>query len=228
VANCSLEVLAAHTHDLCAGAVPVGSVEFVRRAMELVGIYEPENISYPEHAQRFLRRSLRRTVAGQVLGRWFVKPIITKAFTGFVFDSIADRERYDLAARDSFDAFMAMPADAPVWIAEPVAFQSEWRYYVHRGQVVGSARYDPDGEEGAVAPDIGVVLECVRALHWDRPYALDMGVLTGGETALVEVNDFWAIGLYGRALTADKYLEMLCDRWAEMRLPWHKKGPIRR
>jgi hypothetical protein len=215
--NCPLEVLGAHAHDLRSGAVPVGGEEFVRKAMALAGITEPENISYPEQAQRFLRRSLRRTVAGQVLGRWFVKPLITKAFTGFVFDSMAGRDQYALAARDSFDAFMAMPVDAPVWIAEPVAFQSEWRYYVHRGQVVGSARYDPDGEEGALVPDMGVVLECVRSLEWDQPYALDMGVLTGGEAVLVEVNDFWAIGLYGQALSGEKYLEMLCERWGQIR-----------
>jgi hypothetical protein len=40
-----------------------------------------------------------------------------------------------------------------------------------------------------------------------------MGVLSTGETAIVEVNDFWAIGLYDRALNPRVYLDLLQRRW---------------
>ena len=34
-----------------------------------------------------------------------------------------------------------------------------------------------------------------------------------GKTVLVEVNDAWAIGLYGRALDPKDYLNFLGNRW---------------
>ncbi len=52
-------------------------------------------------------------------------------------------------------------------------------------------------------------------------YALDVGVLSDGETALVEVNDGYAPGYYGRVsparacayleLLAARYVQVLCD-----------------
>jgi len=45
------------------------------------------------------------------------------------------------------------------------------------------------------------------------PYTLDVGRLSTGGTALVETNDAWAIGLYGKALTPRVYLDFLGKRW---------------
>jgi hypothetical protein len=45
-------------------------------------------------------------------------------------------------------------------------------------------------------------------------YALDVGVLSTGETALVEVNDFWAIGCYG--FEGLPLLPMLTQRYREI------------
>lgn len=212
--NASLNGIDAYRRELRSGlCLPVGTVEFVRSAMKASGITEPENISYPEGAQRFLGRQIRRTKAGQVLGRYFVKPLTTKAFTGFVFDTMADRGDYSPSDLESLDAFMATPADAPVWISEPVKFLSEWRYYVQHGKIIGSARYDPTGAEDAPTPDLNVVMDCIRATGLRHPIAVDFGVLNGGETALVEVNDAWSIGLYQKALSPIAYLNFLHARW---------------
>lgn len=212
--NASLNGIDAYRRELRSGlCLPVGTVEFVRSAMKASGITEPENISYPEGAQRFLGRQIRRTKAGQVLGRYFVKPLNTKAFTGFVFDTLANRVDYSPSDLESLAAFMAMPADAPVWISEPVKFLSEWRYYVQHERIIGSARYDPTGAEDAPAPDLNVVSDCIRATGLTHPIAVDFGVLDGGETVLVEFNDAWSIGLYQNALSPIAYLNFLHERW---------------
>ena len=219
IANSTLEGLAVYRDELASGlALPVGSVEFVRYAMDLAGIKEPENISYPEGAQRFLGRRISKTKAGQVLGRWFVKPLTTKAFTGFVFDTLLDESDYGEADRESLEAFLSMPADAPVWISEPVTFLSEWRYYVHGGRVIGSARYDQHEREDAPMPDADIVSECVFATGISTPFAADFGVLDSGETVFVEANDFWSLGLYGKALEPLKYLSLLQERWNSLAL----------
>lgn len=216
-ANCSLEGLLAYGKELQSGsALPVGSVEFVRQAMHITGIDEPPNISYPEGAQRFLGRKIHRAHVGSVLGTWFVKPVTTKAFTGFVFDTLKDDEQYAASERDSLSAFLRLPADSLVWISEPVTFVSEWRYYVQAGKIIGAARYDPHGSDDAPAPDMAVVLEGIKAAGLPYPHAADFGVLNNGETVLVEANDAWALGLYDKALTPMAYLEFLHSRWQSM------------
>ena len=45
-------------------------------------------------------------------------------------------------------------------------------------------------------------------------YALDVGVLSTGETALVEVNDAYGIGAYG--IAAEHYYTFLKARWDEL------------
>ena len=201
-------------------ALPVGTVEFVHEAMRNLSIAGPSNISYPDCLHHLLRRHVRKSLAGHVLGRWFVKPCTTKAFTGFVFDSLVDPDQLDAHDREQHDAFMALPPDAEVWISEVVEWLSEWRYYVLDGQLVGEARYDQLDAEDAPQPDAQVVQEAVALASGSgmRTLSIDMGVLRSGETALVECNDAYALGLYGNAVECRDYLRMLEARWREIRL----------
>lgn len=211
--------MAGLTHETVAprlrsgSALPVGTVEFVREALRAAGITEPWNMSYPHELQRYLRRDVHRVLAGEVRGRWFVKPLSTKAFTGFVFNSGADPSLLTPEMREQHEAFSALPATVPVWISAPVEFVSEWRFYVRDRKVIGEARYDPDGADEAPEPDSDTVREAAESLPTAQPCALDFGVLRSGETALVEVNDAWALGLYGGALSGREYLEFLWARW---------------
>lgn len=223
VVNSRICELAALKSDLIAGALPVGSVEFVREAMRIAGIVEPQNLSYPGAAIDFLYRSVHLSTAGEVLGRWFVKPVKTKLFTGFVFDTMAKPNTYSPHDREQYDAFMALDAREPVWVSEDVTWTSEWRYYVQGGQIVGEARYDQSDDENAPVPSKATVLDCVAQLGIKHPYAIDFGVLTSGETALVEVNDAFAIGLYGDAMGPKEYLAFLSERWCSMKFEKKQK-----
>jgi len=199
--------------------VPIGSVEFVRSAMAGLCVSEPENISYPVVLMNYLRRRVDQSRAGSVFGRYFVKPVTTKAFTGFVFDSFEDPESLCSHDREQYECFIALPADTPVWISEPVRWVSEVRYYVLEGNVIGKGRYD-DGADEAQMPDEAQVLEMVKSF-WEKDetpvaFALDAGVLEDGETALVEVNDAWALGYYSGTLSPQSYIEMLSRRWAQI------------
>ena len=117
VLTSALDRLEDHVELLASGeTLPVGSVEFVRRAMALAGIEEPANLTYPEPLQRFLLRDVKVQRAGSVLGTHFVKPLKTKEFTGFVFDSMADPSSLSPHDREQYDAFMLLDADEPVWV----------------------------------------------------------------------------------------------------------------
>lgn len=212
---------------LRAGLVlPVGSVGFLRAAMRVAGAPEPPNMSYPMVLRRHLHRCVQQRAALEVSGRCFVKPVSTKAFTGFVFDETKACSDYpedvqaDLAA---FELLRQQDPTSAVWTSEPVSFQCEWRYYIQGGRILGAARYDLDGAEGAPPPERRVVEEAVAEMARagvDHSFALDFGVLAEpapARTALIEANDAWAIGLYGRALTPAQFLGFLWERWLSIR-----------
>lgn len=209
--------LAAGTH------LPIGSVQYVRAAMAAAGVAEPPNLSYPDALMPFLCRHVSRRRAGAVLGRRFVKPTTTKAFTGFVYDTLEDPDDLDPHDREQHDRFMALGSDEMVWVSEPVAWLSEVRYYLHRGLIIGQARYDADGADDAPLPDPAVVRAAsaalVRQFGPDVTCALDMGVIEGGATACVELNDAWSVGLYGSALAPSAYFDFLATRWSQICKP---------
>ncbi len=208
----SLEGLPAHKEALQRGAMPVGSVEFVHAALLLIGRPIPPGLSYAPGARDFLSRDVKLCRVSDVQARRFVKPQETKLFTGFVYDPAsapdASCEHYE-----DWAVLMRLHEDTFVWSSEVVEWQCEWRYYVQDGEVIGSARYDPLGEEDAPLPDQNIVSDCIAALDLRHPYALDMGVLASGKTALVEVNGAYSIGLYGRALEPMVYLNFLHKAW---------------
>lgn len=209
--------------DVPAQAVPVGTVEFVTAVMFAREIAEPIHISYPKclRSQRFLKRAIRQGEFSDAAGNVFVKPRYdVKRFTGALLPELI-----------SHPNTFTLADDYPVWISEPVKFVSEWRYYILRDQIIGAGRYD-DGDDGAPIPDINLIHSAVAAMELNfspAGYALDFGVLDNGETALVEVNDGWALGYYkgeqhpriefeGACSSVD-YARLLHARWIQLLSP---------
>ena len=220
VVNTTFAALGEHVDALRKGhLLPVGSVEFLREAMSLAGVKEPENISYPPSLRAYLQRDVQQhRIDGNVLealpARCFVKPVQTKAFTGFVFDAQVPPE--DESSLALHKALASMPAVADLWVSEVVDWRTEVRFYVAQGRLLGAGRYD-DGPDAWPDPDPATVQAMIEAFV-DAPaaYTLDVGVLAGGETALVECNDAWAIGYYKGSLTPSDYYAMLRSRWMEI------------
>lgn len=187
-------------------AVPIGSVEFIREAFRVSGINEPNIDPYPIELNSYLHRNVKT----QPLWPFyfykskdvFIHPMIVKQFDGFVFKS---RELNDYIEPTS------VAVDTMIYVSDVVNFESEYRYYVQHKELVGFSRYDEHDND--LIPDLAVVTEAISKLSIVHPYVLDFGVLSTGETALVEYNDFWAIGLYSGSISNKKYLEMLVDRW---------------
>ncbi len=229
--------LSKHKDDLLNRAVPIGSVEFVREAMNVAGIKEPEIHPYPIREYKFLQREISSTTLKELLTslfeftgnfKKFIKPKKIKLFTGFVF-GVDSSQRYDSDFLHEQLCLLLRNPDEELFVSDVVDFLSEWRYYINDGQILGYARYDEEGDDGAPEPDINIVKEYVYLYefflnviytkrHTNPPYVLDFGVLSTGETALVEYNAPWAIGLYGDALTPKQYLKFLIDGWDYMEL----------
>ena len=202
--------------------MPVGSVEFVRECFSIMGMTDiPFWLTYPDELEEFLHRKLKvrhapyiRTMftSQAIVTPVFIKPCKLKLFNGFVFYPTKKREDYNEHDQEQWDIVMSLDFRSMLYVSDVVDFQSEWRYYIDDNKIIGSARYD-DGPDEALAPEIEVVNQMIEAMPMNHPYTLDVGRLSSGETALVETNDAWAIGLYGKALTPRVYLDFLGKRW---------------
>lgn len=200
-------------------ALPIGSVEYVRAAMQIGRIKEPVFSPYPQSLWHMLHRKIEQIPVAQVRGEWFVKPVKTKLFNGFTLNTSKPPGALCEHDLEQFNIFSGMRPDELVWISTTVKFVAEWRYYILDGLIAGQARYDPDGENDAPDPDYVVVKNALKQMTAAFPRltcSLDVGVLEDGRTALVECNDAWALGLYGKSLEPRTYLQMLQFRWGQM------------
>ena len=191
---------------------PVGSVEFVREYMQACKVSEPDPLDYPEELTKYLYRKVARHASISRVGKHlFVKPVSTKSWTGGILHSL------------TIEPSML---DTPVWASHPVSFVCEWRCYIMQGQLLFASRYD-EQDDDRPEPDFqsvkNMILDYTQA---PAAYTLDVGVLDSGETALVEVSDAWALGLYKPEPNAPRialgnyqraYAEMLWSRWTQLR-----------
>jgi len=82
-----------------------------------------------------------------------------------------------------------------VFISDIVNFKSEYRYYIINKNIRGMCHYS--GMK--LIPDINIVNKMVEHMgnKLGGSYILDVGILSTGETALVEVNIGFSFGNYG-------------------------------
>lgn len=191
----------------------VGYVPVVLGALHQLGVPAPEPNDYPACLAHLLRRRVWQSTVGEVsdavhdgrFGSAFVKPRgRLKHFTGLVVDSPADLWHLGGTSRRQ-----------GVLCSDVVGWRSEFRYFVIDGRVAGARSYAGDA---GIVPDQEVVREAVSTLvaSGEAPagFGIDLGVLSTGETALVEMNDGFALGSYG--LEDELYTDLVIARWREL------------
>ena len=205
---------------LCRGTPVVGSrtsLSFALRSLHVIGPSAPlpERSDYPSALNWFLGRNIWPSTLGEAMAMAagapvFVKPRgaeNVKLFTGFVVDESNAWRLHNL------------PPDLRVWCSEVLSFVSEWRCYVLRGSVKLVCY---SGDEHLAPPDTEAIRKAIDALkvsgEGSAAYALDVGVgLVKGspQTALIEVNDGFSLGLYP-GCPESWYAAMNIARWDEM------------
>lgn len=191
----------------------VGDVPCVYGAMKQLGIAIPEANTYPASLADFMHRKTWRSTAGELRSEVadgftravFAKPADRqKVFTGTVFESMVD-----------LHPLLRISHRQPIVCAEPVKWLSEYRVYVCEEAILSIDRYDGDAsinvDEARIEEAIHRLAEAGEAY---AGYAIDFGVLSSGDTALVEMNDGFSVGAYG--IGADDYTRMVLARWDEL------------
>ena len=189
-----------------------GSVLFIKHALRTLGKELPEEDNYPDCLKYLLHREitgpvkLRDVKVRLEFGKdIFVKPLKTKQFTGFVTCDHNDPR------------FNGASDNALCYTSNVVKFVSEWRCYVMNG-IYMDIRFADFGGDRNIRPDNGIITRAIGKLTESgapAAYAIDFGVLSTGETVLVEMNDGFSIGAYD-GIPREMYWMVIRTRWQEL------------
>lgn len=185
-------------------------------ASDIHALGVPQIPDYPDALEEWSlphRRSTLREVKEELDFPFFIKPVNHKEFSGLV------------AKRPASLGFI--DGNPEVWVADMVKFRSEWRVYVHHGDIKKICHYKGDP---LCFPKDSAIKSMID--QWgDAPvaFALDVGVLEipsllqlpddrtakwKGDTCLVEVNDLFCLGNYG--VDSADFAQMLESRWQQI------------
>lgn len=192
----------------------VGDMNCIYGAMKQLGIPIPKADSYPKSLSQFLYREVKLSRLKDIeaslfysggFNPIFIKPAHTqKKFTGFVLES--EQDLYKLSD---------VSKQIEIWCSQIVKWLSEWRVYVVNYEIRAISWYEGDIELKPDKDAIGKAISLLRK-NGDSPksFAIDFGVLSSGETALIEMNDGFAVGAY--EVTQADYTDMVVSRWQEL------------
>lgn len=191
----------------------VGDMPCMFGAMRQLELEIPVSNPYPHALMNYMHRSVWIDTLGRLEHRLlegsmdpiFAKPKSQhKKFTGRVFAS-ADDLYFVYGATRKLELICS----------EVVKWVSEYRVYVVDSEIRKICHYDGDPE---VLPSKSVIEAAIDDLYSaGEAYAgfgIDFGVLSTGETALIEMNDGFALGAYD--VSSNDYGEMVWNRWAEI------------
>lgn len=131
----------------------------------------------------------------------FIKPIETGKFGGV-----------KLQNKSQMSYFSNYHDSTKVYVSEILDIVSEHRVFIHHNEIVYCCSYSGDF---TINPDFSYINSIISC--YKQPvvaYTIDVATLSSGNTTLVEINDFWAIGSYG--LNSITYAQMLLDRYTEI------------
>ena len=183
-----------------------GEIETMFTAMKQLGIHYEYN-DYPKCMNKYLHRKIWESsikdIKDELFDKGFINPVFIKPkdklkkFTGFVIKSIDDLDNINNAGDNT-----------KIFCSEPVNFVSEYRCPVINGEIRDFFFYY--GDNNALI-DKGVVQEMVKDfVNSPKAYYIDVGVLSTGETALIEVNDAISIGIY--SMQKELYTELIMTK----------------
>lgn len=197
--------------------IPVGSVDFVSAYLNTFypnakKMLEPLNV--PEVLFPFAGRDIMNIRTNEDLKQLykfddvFAKSmsVIKHPDNGWKYNP--NNEMSKLLNLDNYDNCIGFQ------VSSYVEFLSEWRVFVFNGKILDCRNYLGDF---FTYPNPNTIINMVRE-YKDAPvaYTLDVGVIPGGETVVIECHRFFSCGLYGFN-DFYHYPYMLSQEWFEMK-----------
>ncbi|MBV6623369.1 MAG: ATP-grasp domain-containing protein [Rivularia sp. (in: Bacteria)] len=191
----------------------VGDMACVLGALKQLGIPEPLVNDYPACLNYLMYRKtwistvseLERRLLSGMYPPIFAKPATRrKRFTGCVFET-----EYDLSK------IYGVSRQEKLLCSEVISWMSEYRVYIINSEIISIDFYDGNADIFIDVEKVQQAIECLDETGESYAgYAIDFGVLDSGETALVEMNDGFAVGAY--SIDRKKYTDLILARWEEL------------
>lgn len=179
------------TEKMAKDTIPVGSVEFVNKALRLgygAGPMQPINIPLPLFSEDYLGRKCEIVRDKTEIRKLFLKWNADKLF-------VKSNSKIKAGYTDFYTPKDNIPDDEEYFVSEVVDIVSEWRCFVYRNALKGVKNYSGDPW---VLPSRGFVEDCIKEVGNDIvAYTLDVVVLKSGRSVVLEVHNFVSCGLYG-------------------------------
>jgi len=215
----SLQEMAENRLPLTKDTIVHGGIQQVHQALKQLRAPVPRYETYPYSLRKYMDRPPREVRLAEIIEAVqtpgfrpvFIKPSQDhKAFTGCVVSVFADLLKLNGVSEQTW-----------VWRAPVVSWLSEYRGFVHKGELVGLRHYKGDP---LVFPDpktVKKILVTAKSMP-QVAFAVDIGVahfperpeLIRTPTLMVEANDGHSLGAYG--LPSHIYTQMIEDRWKQM------------
>ena len=173
--------------------IPIGGLDFMRKALDYLGASDRAltPIEVPDCLLKFVGRLYSKYTGKELLD-------MPKEFreNHFIKDIDHLKKFNNLLYLGNDIANMIEP-DTNYSVSSIVKFKSEYRVFVHRGEIKAVQNYLGDV---LTFPKRDVIVDCVEILSKHMPelksYTLDIGV-RDGLTCVIEVHNFISCGLYG-------------------------------
>lgn len=182
----------------------VGWIEDTKEFFKNMGYVVDYNITLPHelHKEKYLKRDIQQIATFQALKYinlpFFIKPNNVKSFE----HGIIKRQLELLKYKNNSDFI----------VSDVVDILSEYRCYIIDRKIVGCYNYLGDFY---LYPNLKLVEEMIKDFKQaPMGYSIDVGILSNGETCLIECNDGWSLGNYG--LDSKLYCRLLTERWIEI------------
>jgi len=203
-------------YDVCVGDVRMSHLAIFKMNINF------KNIDcYPHQLASWLKRDIHISTLKEVMKtdfnkRAFIKPVKPKKTEPFFSSLTKNNDNYEFYLRE----IIGLDDNEEMYVSEIVKFASEWRVYVYDFEIQQICFYKGDPK---IFPEIIEIKDMIKE-YKEAPccYALDVGVLFDHSeffnhqmTALVEVNDFYALDNYG--LNSEKYAFLLHERWKQIK-----------
>ena len=192
-----------------------GDIDVMFHAMKKLGIEYSYN-DYPEVLKPYLRRKIwedkLKKKKKELFENFHLKnPIFIKPkdklkrFTGFVLETVEDLSKCSGAGNQT-----------KIWCSESVVFLDEFRCYFRKDTKPVIGYYTEDFDENNRIKVQQFLDNLILGREFPSAFVLDLGILSTGEVALVEMNDAFSLGLY-KGCPSDFYAKCLIERWNELK-----------
>lgn len=188
VEDCSINDLTREKLDY--NVVPIGSLDFVNKALGLLEHKPIKPLNIPECLRdfHFLGRNVAITKNLKERRKFCKEHSLDKIF-------IKSNSEVKKFYADVYPANFEEFSDEECFISEPVDFISEWRCFVYRGKLRGIKHYL--GNEW-IMPYKFFIEDCINQIGDSIiAYTLDVGITKNCCNAVIEVQNFISCGLYG-------------------------------